>query len=142
MWLLSSLYSFFLTYLQRVFFRACNFVFYSSGFECSSAWFDCGNGKCISEIWLCDGDNDCGNLKDEHECGKCCSNKYFICIEFYLCSTIVQTGDQYRQAHAKKIFRLLIKNIYCLKNLKFYLESVYFHFQTECVTHVHAQTME
>lgn len=43
---------------------------FSVGTECSANWFDCGNGKCISEIWHCDGDNDCGNLKDEENCGK------------------------------------------------------------------------
>nr|QYY47503.1 vitellogenin receptor-1 [Pardosa pseudoannulata] len=35
---------------------------------CIPRWFDCGNGKCIAEIWHCDGENDCGNFNDEKDC--------------------------------------------------------------------------
>ncbi|UXI21207.1 Nose resistant to fluoxetine protein 6 [Sarcoptes scabiei] len=33
--------------------------------QCSANFFDCGNGKCIAGFFRCDGDNDCGNNRDE-----------------------------------------------------------------------------
>lgn len=36
---------------------------------CKEDQFDCGNDKCISQSWICDGDNDCGNGADEKDCG-------------------------------------------------------------------------
>lgn len=35
---------------------------------CDGQLFDCLNGRCISPQWVCDGENDCGNLKDEQNC--------------------------------------------------------------------------
>jgi len=37
--------------------------------ECSSDQFQCPNGLCIPDGWLCDGDNDCGDNADEQNCG-------------------------------------------------------------------------
>ncbi|OTF73480.1 Yolkless-like vitellogenin receptor protein, partial [Euroglyphus maynei] len=36
--------------------------------HCHKSFFDCGNGKCLATIFVCDGDNDCGNYRDELAC--------------------------------------------------------------------------
>lgn len=40
---------------------------------CENNKFFCRNGKCISRMWACDGDDDCGDNSDEDEqyCSKC-----------------------------------------------------------------------
>uniref|UniRef100_A0AAY4CL48 Sortilin-related receptor n=1 Tax=Denticeps clupeoides TaxID=299321 RepID=A0AAY4CL48_9TELE len=35
---------------------------------CLPNQYRCSNGKCISSIWMCDSDNDCGDMSDETEC--------------------------------------------------------------------------
>jgi len=37
--------------------------------ECGSDQFQCPSGQCIPDLWICDGDNDCGDMADEQNCG-------------------------------------------------------------------------
>ena len=41
-------------------------------FSCDPSKFYCNNGRCISTMWSCDGEDDCGDNSDEDEkyCGK------------------------------------------------------------------------
>lgn len=43
---------------------------------CKANEFTCANGKCITNTWLCDYDNDCGDNSDESQCRKFSS--YFV----------------------------------------------------------------
>lgn len=36
--------------------------------SCLPTQYRCSNGRCISSIWKCDSDNDCGDMSDEQEC--------------------------------------------------------------------------
>lgn len=38
--------------------------------KCPTGQFMCHNGLCISELYHCDNDNDCGDWSDEKNCGK------------------------------------------------------------------------
>ncbi len=36
---------------------------------CTDAEFTCQNAKCIAKIYACDGEDDCGDVSDEQNCG-------------------------------------------------------------------------
>ena len=35
---------------------------------CLRSQYRCSNGNCVSSIWRCDLDNDCGDMSDERNC--------------------------------------------------------------------------
>lgn len=39
-----------------------------SVFTCSEDQFNCGDQRCIPNIWKCDGEVDCANRSDERDC--------------------------------------------------------------------------
>ena len=43
---------------------------------CPANHFQCDNGLCIHEHWLCDGDDDCGDRSDEDSLD-CCKNTFY-----------------------------------------------------------------
>ncbi|KAK0145654.1 Sortilin-related receptor [Merluccius polli] len=50
--------------------------------SCLPNQYRCSNGRCISSIWKCDSDNDCGDLSDEQECPttSCDPSIQFRCV--------------------------------------------------------------
>ncbi|XP_023207184.1 sortilin-related receptor isoform X2 [Xiphophorus maculatus] len=50
--------------------------------SCLPNQYRCTNGRCISSIWKCDSDNDCGDMSDEQECPTttCDPSNQFRCI--------------------------------------------------------------
>ncbi|XP_051965527.1 sortilin-related receptor-like [Xyrauchen texanus] len=54
---------------------------------CLPNQYRCSNGKCISSIWKCDSDNDCGDMSDEQECPTtaCDPAVQFRCVDSGSC---------------------------------------------------------
>uniref|UniRef100_A0A8C3A547 Sortilin-related receptor n=1 Tax=Cyclopterus lumpus TaxID=8103 RepID=A0A8C3A547_CYCLU len=50
--------------------------------SCLPNQYRCSNGRCISSIWKCDSDNDCGDMSDEQECPTttCDPSNQFRCM--------------------------------------------------------------
>uniref|UniRef100_A0A3Q3AY67 Sortilin-related receptor n=1 Tax=Kryptolebias marmoratus TaxID=37003 RepID=A0A3Q3AY67_KRYMA len=50
--------------------------------DCLPNQYSCSNGRCISSIWKCDSDNDCGDMSDEQECPTttCDPSNQFRCV--------------------------------------------------------------
>lgn len=47
---------------------------------CKGNYFTCPSGRCIHQVWLCDGEDDCEDNADEKGCGKQkdIANKLFL----------------------------------------------------------------
>ncbi|KAK8777062.1 hypothetical protein V5799_029593 [Amblyomma americanum] len=70
--------------------------------ECARGWFDCGNGRCIAMFWRCDGQNDCGNHKDESGCTnahRTCPVEKFACQDSSYCVPEIWVCDGEADCH-------------------------------------------
>ncbi|KAG7204450.1 hypothetical protein KM043_004885 [Ampulex compressa] len=82
----------------------------STQFHCSKPeWFPCKNGRCISFLFECDGQDDCGDRSDEQNCenfkfvlpmSKTCAKKEYKCKDYTcipeekFCDTIPDCPDK------------------------------------------------
>uniref|UniRef100_A0A3P8VY07 Uncharacterized protein n=1 Tax=Cynoglossus semilaevis TaxID=244447 RepID=A0A3P8VY07_CYNSE len=61
---------------------------------CNSDQFRCDDGRCIAPSWICDGDNDCGDMSDEDQRHNCGMQPYFTCIKrLHVCDRRNDCGD-------------------------------------------------
>ncbi|XP_067826959.1 sortilin-related receptor isoform X2 [Heptranchias perlo] len=63
---------------------------------CLPNQYKCSNGKCISNIWKCDNDNDCGDYSDERNCptASCDPNSQFKCRSSGMCIPLSYKCDR------------------------------------------------
>lgn len=55
-------------------------TFFSDAKACPSKDFQCRNGRCVAPIFVCDGDDDCGDASDEEKCSApTCGQHEFRC---------------------------------------------------------------
>ena len=48
----------------------CTAGFSDRNITCGPKEFKCGNDKCVSAQWKCDGQDDCGDNSDEAQCAE------------------------------------------------------------------------
>uniref|UniRef100_A0A4W4GUH3 Low-density lipoprotein receptor-related protein 2 n=1 Tax=Electrophorus electricus TaxID=8005 RepID=A0A4W4GUH3_ELEEL len=48
--------------------QSAHFAFLFAAKRCSSGQFQCGNGECVPRGYVCDHDDDCGDMSDEQNC--------------------------------------------------------------------------
>ncbi|XP_077313881.1 sortilin-related receptor [Lithobates pipiens] len=78
--------------------------------KCLPSQYRCSNGNCISSIWQCDNDNDCGDMSDERDCPttSCDPDTLFRCQESgtciplsYKCDLEDDCGDNSDESHCE-----------------------------------------
>lgn len=58
---------------ENLFIYSLLYVFFLTAFTgtCEPGQFQCPDHRCIDPLYVCDGDKDCVDGADEHDCGKC-----------------------------------------------------------------------
>lgn len=62
--------------IKSVFFTSTTATRYPGGRWCHPDQFECSNHLCVSQSWVCDGTDDCGDRSDE-QLSLCCEKPFF-----------------------------------------------------------------